>query len=772
MKKTVCVTGGSGGIGQTLLKYLLESFHVKALLKKESATSEKWKKQGCQIILGDLRDEESLTNLVAGTEFVFHCAALTSSFSQQEAHEVNVEGTRRLAQAAGNSGCKRFIHVSSTAVYTGASIKGEVYTEEVQLKEEPTMEVYCLTKLRAETVLKEVAEKHNLEYVILRPTCVYGPAIYSFTMAPFNSIKKGLPVILGDGAGLLDAVYVDDVVKAMLLAAHSPKANGEVFNVGGENVTFKELYSYYGQMLQQPVRHISKEMANVVVTFTRLQNRESGKSLKWYYELQENIEEYPFTKAKALLGYTPQIPLIVGMFKTELWLKANQHIPSKRRFFRSATLLYNFYPYAAVHPTTEEEIVQIIQEAAQQGLKVKAIGSIHSLAPIPSTEGVCVVLDKYKNIVNIEDSLVTVQAGMKIWELNEILAQHNLALPILGGIDKQTVSGAISTGTHGSSLHYKSLSGYVRALRIVRADGSVLQVDDSQEIFNAIVISMGLFGIISTVTFKCVPAFSLQSEKFTMPMDDLLQKFEDIQQNNKYVNIRYAPITDNVQILLINKAPEAVTENTGWHPLRKNKIERRLETFVTKIALRLFRSYKLNWLQQRVIKQYEEKAYAYPSGRSDFVFTHFEAANDNSIPLADDNLIPLGDMEIAIPYSQVRAALTVLRNHFHKTRKYPNIYIHIRCAAEEDFWLSPSYKQAICWLEFWEYPRTSEFFEEMVELLKPFNFRCHWGKQIVVNQEYLKQQYEKWHDFVQLRQEWDPKGMFSNPCLDKYFALQ
>jgi nucleoside-diphosphate-sugar epimerase len=767
MKQTVCVTGGSGGIGQTLLKYLLESFHVKALFRKENATTEQWQKQGCQIVLGDLRDEESLINLVAGTEFVFHCAALTASFSRQEAHEVNVEGTRRLALAAAKSGCKRFIHVSSVAVYMGADLQRQVYTEELELKENPEMELYCLTKLRAETALKQVAQHHKLEYVILRPTCVYGPGVPSYTMGAFDSIQKGRPVILGDGTGLMDVVYVDDVAKAMLLAADSPEANGEIFNVGGETISVKEFYAYYGKMLNRPVRHLPKTIAKGVARLAKI-HREFGKSFNWYIELQEKSDEYPSTKAKELLGYTPQVPLTVGMLKTELWLRANGYISKESHVLKNADSLYSFSPCAIVHPTTEAEIVQVIREAGQQGLKVRAIGAIHSLAPIPSTEGVCIALDKYKQVVSIEDSLVTVQAGIKIWELNEILAQHNLALPILGTIERQTVSGAISTGTHGGSLYHQSLSSYVQALRLVRADGSVLEVDRSQDIFNAIGISMGLLGIISTVTFKCVPAFSLQSQVCRMPIDTLLQRFDDIQINNKYVDIRYTPITDSTQVILINPTSEALKENSGWHPVAKSKIEQRLTNSINDMGMRLFHSYRLNWLQRWVLKQHDKtSAYACVSGRSDFVLIHFDVTTND---LEERVPGPSGsDMEIAIPYSQACAALTCLRDHFHKTQKYPSIHIHLRCSAAEDFWLSPAYKQPICWMEFWEYPRTGEFFKEIVEVLQHFNFRCHWGKHIPVEQGYLKKQYEKWDDFVRLRREWDPNGMFSNPCLDKYF---
>lgn len=459
-----------------------------------------------------------------------------------------------------------------------------------------------------------------------------------------------------------------------------------------------------------------------------------------------------------------------AIFKTVFFDAVKLNKQAKNYVLSSAVSLYSFSPCAVPHPSTEEEIIQIIQEAAQHNLKVRAIGSLHSAAPIPATDGVCIVLDKYKNVVNIEGSLVTVQAGMKIWELNEILAEHNLALPILGTIVQQTVSGAISTGTHGGSLEHKSLSGYVQALRLIRADGSILQVDSSQDIFNAVVISMGLLGIVSTVTFQCVPAFSLQSKVISMSMDTLLQEFDNINQNNKYVDIRYSPITDNVQIVLINQTVETLTKNGGWYPTVKTKMEWKLTDFINKLGQRFFYSYRLNWLQRWCIKQYDKTVYSCPYGRSDFVLTHFDATSDDLVTNGDGNdLDPVSDMEIAIPYSHTQAALACLRNHFHKTRKYPSMHIHIRCSAAEDFWLSPAYVQAICWIEFWEYPRTGEFFREMVELLKPFNFRCHWGKQIPVEREYLKQQYKKWHDFIRLREDWDSNAMFSNACLDSYF---
>lgn len=450
----------------------------------------------------------------------------------------------------------------------------------------------------------------------------------------------------------------------------------------------------------------------------------------------------------------------------------NQNKLEKHQIVKSAVSLYGFSPRTVSHPTTEAEISQIIQTAARQNLKVRTIGSLHSAAPIPATDGVCIVLDRYKNLVKIEGSLVTVQAGMKICELNEILAAHNLALPILGTIAQQTVSGAISTGTHGGSLAHKSLSGYVEALRLIRADGSILQLDRSQDIFNAVAVSMGLLGVISTVTFKCVPAFYLQSQVISLSIDAFLQQFDEINQNNKYVDIRYSPIADKVQIVLINPTKEPLKENGGWHPIQMTKIEKKITDSINKFAQRLFERYRLNWLQRLCLERYDQTIYAATFGRSDFVLTHFDATSTDITTNEEfTDFEPVGDMEIAVPYDKARAALSCIRDRFHKIQKYPTMHIHIRCTAADDFWLSPAYKQAICWLEFWEYPHTGEFFNQMIELLKPFSFRCHWGKQIFVDRAYLKQQYEKWHDFILLREAWDSNGMFSNPCLDSYFDV-
>ncbi|MEM9905616.1 MAG: D-arabinono-1,4-lactone oxidase [Cyanobacteria bacterium P01_D01_bin.44] len=452
--------------------------------------------------------------------------------------------------------------------------------------------------------------------------------------------------------------------------------------------------------------------------------------------------------------------------------------PGKRPVLKSAVGLYQFSPRAIAQPTVEADIVQAIRLAAQRQLRVRAIGAMHSAVPLPATEGLCLVLDKYNKILSVEGNLVTVQSGIRLWQLNDVLAEHGLALPILGTIAQQTVAGAISTGTHGGSLEHTSLSGYVQAMRIVRADGSVVEIDRTDDEFNGVAIALGALGMISTVTFQCVPAFSLQTEVRTLPMTEFLAGFDEIHTQNQYVDIRYSPICDRAHLALINPTPELLRENGGWQPAQTPPLTQAVTDRFNKLAQRLFLTHRFNELQRWGIERYDQAIYTEAYGRSDFVLTHFDTTSTDLLDNeARNNLDPVADMEVAIPYDRACEALSRIRDHFHTTQRFPSMHIHLRCSAAEPFWLSPTCGQPICWIEFWEYPCTGKFFQEMIELLAPFNPRGHWGKQLPISVSpqltlHPTQQYKNWRDFMQLRQRWDPQGMFSNPYLDRMMPCE
>ena len=774
MRETVAVTGGSGGIGQALLGEILNFYDVKVLFRSKSRVSDKWEQRGCTAVWGDLADDRALFQLVNGAKFVFHCAALVTPAPYSIAHEVNVEGTRRLARAAAANGCRRFIHVSSVAVYSGRTPDGD-YTEDISLHEDGEMAVYALTKLQSEHALQEVAQESGLEYTVLRPTCVYGPETSSYTLAPINLIIKGLPLLLGDGQSLMDAVYVDDVVQALLLAAHSQRAAGEVFNIGHETVTMEEFFSHYGRMLDRPVKHFP---LSIVKRISRLLEwipgppggrlKEIGRGAGFLIKAAENTRRYPSSKAATLLGYCPAVTLSMGMLRTEVWSKVVGLVPRIQHRLDSYGPI-PFKPLAVVHPTSEEELGQVVAIARDYCLRVKAVGALHSQCPIPETDGMCVVLDRYNGLVSVDDALVTVRAGMKLRDLNKALAARNMALPINGSITEQTVSGAISTGTHGGSLHYGSLSDCVEAVRIVRADGSVLDPNRLHAEFEAVIVSMGLLGILSTVTFRCTASFLLQSSSFVKPAQQVIEDFDSINRDNLYMDMLYFPVTDQMEVLVMNPiASEKCGTNEdnpheqGARPApRRARTVRRVKISVLKGIAALLRTGTP--IQRYFTGKLVGSSYRPRTGRSDLVL----AFADPVPPERSPGIV--GDMEIAIPYEQAPEALTLLRSHFRKTQRFPLLPVHIRCSAPSDLWMSPAYKRTVCWLEFCSYPRTDPLFRQIHDLMKPFQYRFHWGKETAAKRDYILQQYEKWEDFARLRRNWDPNGMFSNQYMDAFF---
>ncbi len=774
MKDKVCVTGGSGGIGQALLEQLVDLYDVKALFRSKTKISDKWEQRGCTPVWGDLGNEQALSELSQGAKFVFHCAALVTKASYQESYAVNVEGTRQLARIAAANGCERFIHISSVAVYSGTTTEGD-YTEDINLNAHDEMAVYSSTKLQSELALREIAQEHSLAYTILRPTCVYGPDTKSYTLVPITLIRKGIPIMLGAGQGLLDVVYVDDVARAMLLAAKSPQAAGEVFNIGHETTTLKDFYSHYSSMLSRPVRHLPITYARALVKLLGFAAPTSSvqdvrKGARFLIKMAENIQRFPSSKAAKLLGYAPQFSLGLGMLKTELWLKQQRLIPEIPYSLDFYGVL-SFRPQAIVHPGSEEELVEIIRLAQKQQVRVKAIGSLHSQCPIPETDGICIVLDKYNKLLKLDGSFVTVQAGMKLKELNEILATHDLALPIVGNITAQTVSGAISTATHGGSVHYGTLSDYVESIRIVKADGTIEEIHRSHEVFPGVVVSLGLLGVISAVTFRCVPSFALQSLSSVRDVQDVLDNFDELHQGNLYTDMLYFPSIDQIAILSVNKIEKEQCKLSAYKPVETVKRPQQLGHAKLKRQLTIMSLRAGAWLVQRsdALQRYSAKlsakaSYQPRTDRSDLVLAFGERGDSGRSPGI------IRDMEVAVPYEHARTVIALLRNHFLTTRKYPILPIHIRCSPRSDLWLSPAYGRDVCWFECWQYPRTDSFLEQIHELLVPFHYRFHWGKETLASREYIEQQYEKWNDFVQLREAWDGRGMFLNSYLESFFA--
>ena len=221
------VTGASGGVGSAVVDALVaRGERVRVLVRSLPS-----KRAGIEVVLGDLTDEAVVDRAVRGARKVIHLGAATrGSWAEHEA--TTIGGTRHVVEACRRHGVEKLIHVSSLSVldWSGAP-SGAPMTEDSPLEPHPEQRgFYTQAKLGAERVVRQSVEDHGLPAVILRPGQIFGGKLPLVTNAVGRRLGL-LWVVLGDGQLPLPLVYLDDVVRSILLAADGPLCKGEIVQI-------------------------------------------------------------------------------------------------------------------------------------------------------------------------------------------------------------------------------------------------------------------------------------------------------------------------------------------------------------------------------------------------------------------------------------------------------------------------------------------------------------------------------------------------------------
>jgi len=243
----VLVTGANGFVGTALCKKLLsKGFYVRGAvqLEKTSFLPEKVAPVHIKSIDSDTKWGDAL----AGIDTVVHLAARvhvmddSSSDPLTEYRKVNVEGTKFLAVAAANAGVKRFVYISSIKV--NGEGKSAAYTEDDEVS---PRDHYGVSKWEAEQELNKIADKTDLETVILRPPLVYGPGVKANFMRLVSLVKLGIPLPFRYINNCRSLIYIGNLIDAIITCMTNPNAAGKTYLVSdGEDVSTPELIRRIG----------------------------------------------------------------------------------------------------------------------------------------------------------------------------------------------------------------------------------------------------------------------------------------------------------------------------------------------------------------------------------------------------------------------------------------------------------------------------------------------------------------------------------------------
>lgn len=259
------------------------------------------------------------------------------------------------------------------------------------------------------------------------------------------------------------------------------------------------------------------------------------------------------------------------------------------RFFHE-TWAGTFYcrPQAIFQPRNLDEIKLLINEARKQGKTIMTVGSGHSPSDLTMTKEWLCNLDKFNRVLKNEQFRgpvvgsapeaagtkevkfvdLTVEAGIRIFELNEYVKKHSLAVQNLGSISDQSIAGLISTGTHGSTQYHGLVSQQVVSITFLNSEAKEVTCSSIErpDIFRAILLSLGKIGIITQVTIRTCPSYTIKSKQEVIKFDTLLQKWDTLWLESEFIRIWWFPYSGNCILWRASKSDDELSDpRPSWY---------------------------------------------------------------------------------------------------------------------------------------------------------------------------------------------------------------
>lgn len=321
---TFAVTGANGFLGRALVETLIARGHsVRALVRRREVVGE-LEQLGAEVRLGDLEDPEGCRNFVSEGDIVIHCAArVDMSGSWRSFERINVGGTRNLLGAALAARPRRFVYVSSGAVY-GAIDPTGVCADRTPA-EPQRYNYYGRSKLAAESLVRERCQAAEIEWTVLRLGFLYGAGNRPLLHRVEPLLRKGRLVLLGKGGNRIATLEISDAVESVVLCATHAAASGRTYDVANdEPVTQRRFFDATADALglPQPKRNVRKSIAMALARCAELGGLVTGKPApltRAMVDLMVADQIVDSTAIRKELGWRPQLSFEDGMRRMRAW---------------------------------------------------------------------------------------------------------------------------------------------------------------------------------------------------------------------------------------------------------------------------------------------------------------------------------------------------------------------------------------------------------------------------------------------------------------------
>jgi len=413
-------------------------------------------------------------------------------------------------------------------------------------------------------------------------------------------------------------------------------------------------------------------------------------------------------------------------------------------------------PQSWVKPKNLHEISAAVKEASAQGRRVKAVGSGHSFTGAAVAQDVLIDMSRMSRVLAgpDENGIVELEAGITLSALNEFLFFHGRALENLGDISYQTISGAISTGTHGTGQKIGGLAQQVVGLTLIDGLGNIVVVEEDDPLLQFVRVGVGAVGIIVHVKIRTVNKFALHVEEKPMRLSYVLENLEDLAVRNDHFEFFWIPHT---KWALTKQNNRTELPLQPLPPFKKWWQKSFLENTAFGVVCRVGKLFPA--LIPRL-------ATALPgSGSTSYVDESFRV-------FASERRVKFVEMEYAIPREHCRAALEDIERMIGEKNYKVSFPVEVRLTAADNNVLSTAHARQSAYIAVHMFKGCDylPYFTSVAEIMAHYSGRPHWGKMHFLTHEQLSVLYPRWTEFLAVRDQLDPSRTFHNDYLEQVFG--